>query len=291
MKYLLIACFTFLNTVTYAKKIEVHGHRGARAARPENTLSAFQYALEQKVDFIELDVVVSKDNQLIVSHDPKIDPDLCTLNGKKLTKEYIVRELTLQQIKKFDCGSLLNKRFPQQILQPGEQIPTLNEVFRLVKSSKLPQAKTVKFNIETKIYPYDKNLAPNPKEFAKLLIQQLKIDDMMKRTIVQSFDYRTLKWVNKLTQGTVPTSQLTYQSLISLASALKGIGAKYASPNLKWITAPMVKELQDAQIKVVPWTANSKQSWDYLVSLNVDGIITDDPKGLIEYLKKRKLRK
>ncbi len=285
-------CTFFLLTINFnaAAKISVHGHRGARAVRPENTLSAFSYALDVGVDFIELDLAVTKDNKLVVSHDPFVDPVICLDDQKKRFKAPVaIRGLTLKQIKTYDCGSLINPRFKNQVKQPGQKIPTLSEVFDLVKNSKLNTAKTVQFNIETKIKPSIPHLSPSPKDFAKLLVHEIKRHGMSKRVIVQSFDYRTLKWVKKL-EPKIKISQLTHESMVDLVAAAKAIDADYISPNQYWITKGMVKRLHKNGVLVAPWTANNKPSWDYLIKIGVDAIITDDPKGLITYLKSLKLR-
>ena len=269
--------------------IAVQGHRGARALRPENTLAAFQYALEVGVDTLELDLVVSSDNVLVITHDLWINPDLCLKNGNKLPRKEPVIGLSLQQIKQYDCGSLKNPRFPDQVLQPGERIPTLRELFKLVEHSPAAAARTVKFNIETKIDRTSPQLTPTPQQYAKLLVEQIHASPFRDRVIVQSFDYRTLKWIKQLDAG-IPVSQLSRRSFVDLVAAARSVRASYVSPNWESITRDMVEEFHASDLKVVPWTANSPAAWDHLVEIGVDEIITDDPQGLINYLKSRNLR-
>lgn len=286
----ILTCFLLLFSLeSYAKEIKVHGHRGARWHRPENTIVAFDYALEVGVDVLEMDLSVTKDDVLVLSHDPFIDPKIClSKEGKKLKRSIPIRTLSLKQVKEFDCGSLINPRFKNQTPSPGEKIPTFLEVLEFVKNSKHPSAKEVELNVETKLIPSRSELTPSPKKFAQLIVEAVAKYKFEKRTIIQSFDMRTLKQIKRLDQ-TLRVSQLTYQSMVDLVGALKGINGEYSSPNLHWINKEMVDLLHENNIKVAPWTANKRKEWDYLISIGVDEIITDRPKELIDYLRKKKL--
>ncbi|MCZ6828079.1 MAG: glycerophosphodiester phosphodiesterase family protein [Gammaproteobacteria bacterium] len=287
MRFLLTAML--LVAVNIHAEIAVQGHRGARAVRPENTLSAFKYALEIGVDVLELDLVVSKDDVLVIHHDLWVNQDLCLRDGKTIKQKEPLIELTLQQIKQFDCGSRKNPRFPQQVLQQGEQIPTLKELFSLVKDSRLEVSERVRFNIETKIYRPRSELTPTPQRFAELLVEEIQASPFRDRIIVQSFDYRTLKWVKRLDPG-IKVSQLSSRSFVDLVAAARSIKADYISPDWKSLTADMVGEFHANDIKVAPWTANTPEAWNYLIDLGVDDIITDDPLALINYLRQKQLR-
>lgn len=262
----------------------VHGHRGSRGTVPENTLPAFEAALMGGADVLEFDLGVSSDNVLIVSHEPKVTPERCLdADGKKLANPVPLRELTLAQIKKYDCGALPNPKFPQQIEVPGTPMPTLDEVFELVKKSGYPAAAKVEFNMETKIFPSEPELSPSPEEFARLVTEAVKKHGMEARVMVQSFDVRTLRAVKKLAPA-IRTSQLTYESLVDIVPALKSSKVDIWSPNYKWLTLEALKEAQAAGIKVAPWTINTKKEWDQAIAAGVDAIITDYPAALVEYL-------
>jgi len=262
----------------------VHGHRGSRGTVPENTLAAFEAALLAGADVLELDLGVTKDNAVIVSHEPKVTPERCLdAEGNKLAAAVDIRTLTLAELKKYDCGSLTNPNFPQQIAVPGEKMPTLDEVFALVKKSGHAAAARVEFNIETKIFPYEPQLSPAPEEFARLVAEAVKKHGMEQRVIVQSFDVRTLKAIKKIAPE-IRTSQLTYESLVDIVPALKSAKADIWSPNYKWITPEAVKEAQAAGIKVAPWTINTRKGWELAIAAGVDAIITDYPAALVEYI-------
>ena len=268
----------------------VHGHRGSRGTVPENTLPAFKAALMAEADVLEMDMGVTRDNVVVISHEPKVTPERCLgPDGKALEKAVPIRSLTLAELKKYDCGTLLNARFPQQLAVPGEHMPTLDEVFVMVKASGYQAAAKVEFNIETKLFPSEPELTPAPAEFARLVLEVIRKHGMEKRVIVQSFDVRTLKEIKKLNPA-VRTSQLTNDDLLDIVPALKAAGTDIWSPNYLWITTGAVREAQAAGIQVAPWTLNTKKDWDFALEAGVDAIITDYPAALVEYLHEKKLR-
>src|SRR6266571_4402682 len=110
-----------------APKILVHGHRGTRARRPENTLPAFEYAIDQGVDVLELDVAVTKDDVAVISHDPLINVTICSGPNPGVA----IRSLTLAELHRYDCGAKRNPNFPDQVPIPGTRVPTLDEIFAL----------------------------------------------------------------------------------------------------------------------------------------------------------------
>src|SRR5437588_2463292 len=145
-------------------QIQVHGHRGARAMRPQNTLPAFEYAIAQGVDAIELDMAVTRDNVIVVSHDPVLQAPVC--NGPK--PKAAIRELTLAQVRQWDCGAVRNPAYPRQQLAPGTRIPTLDEVFALAPKGRF------QFNIETKIFEQQPELTPPPEEFVRMALALIR---------------------------------------------------------------------------------------------------------------------
>lgn len=270
--------------------IEVQGHRGARASRPENTLPAFEYALSVGADVLELDLVVTADDRLVVFHDPFINPELCLgPKGAPIKTPPPIRSLSLAEVQAYDCGTLPNPRFPKQERAPGARIPALEQVFELVKNTKHAAGKKVRFNIETKSVPALPDLAPPPEKFASLVVTAVKNAGFLDRTVVQSFDHRTLIAAKKL-EPRLEIAALISDNFVDHVAVAKSIGAKIVSPDKLWITKDAVKALHDAGIRVIPWTANSTDEWRALIELGVDGIITDDPAGLIEFLRQNKLR-
>jgi glycerophosphoryl diester phosphodiesterase len=275
---------------TPAPRIEVQGHRGARAVLPEESIPAFVHALEVGVDTLELDLVVTRDGHLVVVHDLTINDTLCLrANGERLTTRPPVRSMTLAEVKALDCGSLVNERFPKQTAVPGAKVVTLAEVFELVERSPAPAARKVGFNVEMKSLPARPELTPPPDEFARKILDEAARHRMLDRVMIQSFDHRMLAAVKRRTPS-VPISLLIDGTLPDLVGLARVAGAEVVSPNVEWITAGDVKDLHANGIRVIPWTANTPDEWRYLAGIGVDGIISDDPAALVEWLRAEKLR-
>jgi glycerophosphoryl diester phosphodiesterase len=260
-------------------KILVHGHRGARAVRPENTLPAFEYAISVGADVLELDMTVTKDDVIVVSHDLEMNPKICQGPAGPVA----IRQMTLAQVKQWDCGALKNPDFPRQQPVGGTPKPTLDEVFDLAGRG------TFEFNIETKIDAKKPDLAPDPAAYARLVVDAVRRHQLEKRVIVQSFDFRTLREVKKLAPE-VRLSALYAGFPKSFVQLARDADASIVSPVQQIVTKGKVNDAHKAGLQVVPWTANSPKQWDKLIKAKVDAIITDDPAGLIEYLKAKGLR-
>jgi glycerophosphoryl diester phosphodiesterase len=256
------------------RRIEVHGHRGARAMRPENTLPAFEYAIAVGVDALELDLAVTRDDVVVVSHDPVVKPPICS--GPQPAAA--IRQLTLAQLREWDCGATRHPDFPKQETAPGTPMPTLGEVFCLASKGSFI------FNIETKITPEQPHLAPSPRDFVHLVLTDIRRHKLESRVILQSFDFRTLHEMRR------QAPEITLAALYSgeqkdFVSIAGEAGASIISPEYPLVTFEQVRTAHDAGLKVVPWTPNTAVEWDRLIAAGVDAIITDDPAALIAHLK------
>lgn len=269
-----VACMAQAQT-----NIAVHGHRGARAVLPENTIPAFEYAIQAGVDVLELDMAVSRDGVIVVSHDPYLHPPAC----KGPQPRAVIHELTLAQIREWDCGSIQNPRFPKQQVRPGTRMPTLDEVFSLAPRGRF------EFNIETKSFPDKPELTPPPDAFAAMVLALIRKHHLENRVILQSFDFRTLKAMKKLAPE-IRRSALTETDKRDFVTIAREAEAGIISPEYSLVTKEKVRQAHAAGIQVVPWTANKANEWDRLSDAGVDAIITDDPAALIAYLKSRGLR-
>jgi glycerophosphoryl diester phosphodiesterase len=257
-------------------RILVHGHRGARARRPENTLPAFEYAIGQGVDALEMDMAVTKDNVIVISHDPILHPPVCSGPAKSA----IIHELTLAEVREWDCGAVRNPRFPEQQTVPGTRMPTLDDVFHLAARGSFD------YNIETKSFPDHPEYTPSPEQFVKLVLTKIREYKLEKRIILQSFDFRTLVAMRKLAPE-IRLSALVETDPRDFAAIAKEAGnAEIVSPEFHLVTAAKVAAAHAAGIQVVPWTADTPADWDRLIAAKVDAIITDDPAALIGYLKR-----
>ena len=260
-------------------KILVHGHRGARAMRPENTLPAFEYAIGVGADVLELDMAVTKDNVIVISHDPYLHPPVCS--GP--VPEAMIHELTLAQVREWDCGKIRNPGFPKQTPIEGTRMPTLNQVFDLAPNG------TVQFNIETKSFADHPERTPPPDEFARMVLEVVRKHKMEQRVLLQSFDFRTLHAMAKLAPEIrrVALWEGDNRSFVAIA---RDADAPIVSPYYQLVTPAKVREAHAAGLQVVPWTPDAPREWQYLIDAKVDAIITDDPAALIAYLKQRNLR-
>jgi glycerophosphoryl diester phosphodiesterase len=259
-------------------RILVHGHRGARARRPENTLPAFRYAIEQGVDFLELDVAVTKDNVPVVSHDPLINATICA--GPKTGIP--IHTLLLSELHEYDCGAKQNPNFATQVPVPGTRIPTLDEVFALSKGTR------VGFNVETKIFADHPEYTPAPEPFTQLILDLVRKHRIENRVILQSFDPRTLRVMKKL-DASIPRSAL-FETDRDWPEVAHEFEATVFSPEYHLVTPDRVTKAHAAGLQVVPWTVNKPEDWQKLVDAKVDAIISDDPASLIAWLKAKGLR-
>lgn len=258
------------------KPIAVHGHRGARAVLPENTLPAFEYAIRAGADVLELDLAVTKDDVLVVSHDPVVNETICTgPHGGKA-----IRSLTLEQVRQMDCGAKPNPAFSKQKPAPGARMPTLDEVLEATRKSR------VEYNIETKIFAAHPEYTPTPEAFARLVLDAVRRHGVEKRVIVQSFDFRTLHAMKRLAPA-IRLAALYQGPAKDFVEIAREAGASIVAPHYSLVTKEQVEKAHAAGLAVVPWTANTPEVWRKLVDAGVDAIITDDPAELISFLKRR----
>jgi glycerophosphoryl diester phosphodiesterase len=257
-------------------RILVHGHRGARARRPENTIPAFEYAIAQRVDALEMDMAVTKDNVIVISHDPILHPPVCSGPASSA----VIHQLTLAQVREWDCGAVRNPHYPEQQPVPGTRMPTLDDVFRLASRGAFD------YNIETKSFPDHPEYTPPPEEFVKLVLAKIREYRLEIRIILQSFDFRTLVAMRKLAPE-IRLAALVESDKRDFASISRdAANAEIVSPEFHLVTKEKVAAAHAAGLQVVPWTADTPADWDKLVAARVDAIITDDPAALIAHLKK-----
>jgi glycerophosphoryl diester phosphodiesterase len=272
--------FSLAGWIAMAAPLQVHGHRGARAMLPENTIPAFEYAIDQGVDAIEMDVAVTKDDVLVISHDPVLNPEICRgADGSK-----VIHELTFAELRRWDCGSLVNPHFPKQKPVPNVHIPALEQVLALANRGNFL------FNIEAKIFKDKPQYTPSPERFADLLLQAIDRHKLRPRVIVQSFDFRILHAMKALAPDIRLAALDEDENLGDFVTVARSAGAKIIAPEKGMVTPSRVVAAHEAGLQVIPWTANNPQEWDALTAAGVDGIISDDPAELIAYLKQKKLR-
>lgn len=282
MIQLLLSAMTL---VAAAVPLEVHGHRGARMVLPENTIPGYEYAIREGADFIEIDTWVTKDNVVVVAHDPSMNEKHC--KGPE-GAEKTIRKMTLAEFRKWDCG-LANPDWPKQKAVPGTPPPTFDEVLSLAK-----KYQGFKINIEIKSYPQKPELQPAPDVYARMVLDGIRKHKLEKRVLVQSFDFAPLREMKKIAPE-LPLSALfpsggSDRKRDFVDVAREAGGTPNVSMHLSLVTREKVAQAHESKIRVFAWTANTPPEWDKLIDAGVDGIITDDPAGLLAYLRSRKLR-
>jgi glycerophosphoryl diester phosphodiesterase len=271
----------------------VHGHRGCRAYLPENTLPAFFKAADLGCHALELDVVVTKDKQVLVSHEPWLNHEIClspqgTLLQPEEGKRYNLYEMTYAEIKRLDCGSLGHPRFPTQ---QGTRCykPSLSDTIAAMdrycaERGLLP----IHFTIEVKREPQDDHIwHPAAEEFMELIVEVLTQHQVLARALVQSFDIECLQIARRL----APTLKLSYltddaRPLAELLDLLDFFPDCYG-PNFKYITLDLMQEAQKRHLPVIPWTVNETKDITRLMDWGVAGLISDYPERVLTILRKR----
>ncbi len=269
--------------VIIPENFDWQGHRGARGLLPENTIPAFLKALEFPIRTLELDVVISKDSQVVISHEPWLSHTICskpdsTPVTEKEEQSLKIFQLTYAEIKKYDCGSRGNVRFPSQ--QPMQVYkPLLKDMITAVENYCKEKNRTLPFyNIEIKSMPeWDSVFTPAINVFAQLLIDQIKSLNIQQRTCIQSFDVRALQAVRQI-DSTIVTALLV-ENTDGLETNLEKLGfiPNIYSPYYQLISANMVKMTRERGMRIIPWTVNDTITMQGLIKLGVDGIITDYP--------------
>jgi glycerophosphoryl diester phosphodiesterase len=291
-----------------AVAFDLQGHRGARGLAPENTLPAFTMALSIGVTTLELDLAMTSDGILVVSHDRRLNPDHTrAADGKFLDAEGpAIRSLTLAELQRYDVGRLkpgtvYAAAFPEQRGMDGVRIPTLMEVFDLARQAK---ADHVRFNIETKLTPTSGADTPDPETFAAAVVQAVREAGLTARVSIQSFDWRTLVIARRIAPeiervclsidggggdtlqrgrpGASPwTAGLDIDDFAgSVPRLVAAAGCSVWSPNHRDVTAASLAEAKALGLKVIPWTVNEHSDMERLIQMGVAGLITDYPNRL-----------
>lgn len=330
-----LTIYSGFNTIdistTYAKVnydvFDLEAHRGGRDIRPENTLYSYAYAIELGATSIECDMQLTKDGQIVMSHNPILNSDITRdENGNYIeNNKYDIRLMTVDELKKFDvgvmdpnCGEYYDLHGKTQFTYDAK-IPTLEELMQLIQSY---GDKNIVLNIETKSYPdpasagYKNNA--DPKKFVEVFNNIVKKYDMEDTVVLQSFDWQTLIEMKKLNPN-ISTSALwqeqpswgrdseslrryekkkspwlggldikDYQG--NPVKAAHAIGADIISPYYTEISKQDVDEAHSLGMKVVPWTVNNEKDMNMLLDMGVDGIISDKPWLLKQVLEKRNIK-
>jgi glycerophosphoryl diester phosphodiesterase len=284
---ILILSLAWINGPVFAQKFDWEGHRGARGLMPENSLPAFHKALELSVTTLEMDVTITKDKKVIVSHEPWMSPSICLDSaGNDIQAEngmkFNLYQMTYEEISQYDCGSKDYFSFPSQ-----EKIavnkPLLSDVFRLAEKYCRDYNRNLPYyNIEIKSQvEWDEVFHPGISEYCNLVYNVINDFVPVERVIIQSFDIRALNYFH----NTYPKVKLSFlvenDGSPSKAIKILGFNPSVYSPDFHSLKPEDVQWLHSNMIKVVPWTVNDTEEMKRLIDMGVDGIITDYPDRII----------
>lgn len=311
---------------------DLQAHRGGLGLHVESSPHAFSHALELGVTTLELDTQVTKDGAVVVTHDRRPRPDVCQDTAPVVAGDPLfpymdnyIHELTLEQVRTFDCGSLQRSGHPGQQIHPGQQMMLLSEVFDLVKAYGADGPDGVRMNIETKVEAGAPEQTAPREEFVTAVHEQIAASGLAQQISIQSFDWGALKVMHELAPG-MPLVALTNHDFLGIGAAtpspwLGGIDirdfngdgvaaaasidgvvsyspvATHPDQNCTvgrdgcrpYVTEELVESARAHGLKIIPWTVNNAPTMEYLMDLGVDGIITDYPNVLRDLMAERGL--
>ncbi len=285
--YSMMSCHSHIDPsyTALSSVFDKEGHRGCRGLMPENTIPAYLNAIDLGVTTLEMDAVITKDSQVVMSHEPFFNHEITTKpDGIFVTlqeeKSLNIYNMTYDEVKNFDVGLKPHPHFPQQ--QKIKAIkPLLKDVIDSVSAFMMTRKRPpVFYNIETKSDPAGDGIYhPKPAEFVELLMAVIKEKGIEDRTIIQSFDKRTLQYLHEHYPAIKTALLIEEFDKKSFALQLKELGfiPTIYSPAYQLVTPLLVKQCHNTGIKIIPWTVNNKTEIERLKNLGVDGIISDYP--------------
>lgn len=264
---------------------DVQGHRGARGLAPENTIAAFKRALELGVTTLEMDVVITKDEEVVVSHEPWFSRAISRLpDGRQIpfyeARSHRIFTMTYDEVSAYDVGSLPHPRFPDQKLESAPK-PLLRDVIRASDAYANDLGRVLPaFSIETKSRrSWERRYHPGPSIFAGLLIGVLEDEGVAHRAIIQSFDPRTLQEARRKAEHIRLALLVTRRRALRLDANLGSLQftPEIYSPDQRAVDEQLVRRVHEHGMKLIPWTVNDLERMRELKAMGCDGLITDYP--------------
>lgn len=280
-------------------RFDVQGHRGARGLVPENTLPAFERAMQLRVDTLELDLHFTRDGQVVVIHDPTLTPAKC----RKVAADVpdlpaAIAGLSLKDLKRGYVCDVRQKEFPRQdpafrgeIAGGNYTVPTLQEVFDLVaafgRAADAPYARRVRFNAETKRVPFDpQHIGDDGQAFERAIVRLIEQNGLVGRVTIQSFDHRSALRTHLLNPAIETVVLTSTGNPVRPDLLAKEARAAFWSPTFRFVDRDLVEQAHRGGVRVIPWTVNDEAGMRALIQMGVDGIITDVPDVLIDLLRR-----
>ncbi|MFN4122756.1 MAG: glycerophosphodiester phosphodiesterase family protein [Flavobacteriales bacterium] len=263
------------------RAFDLQGHRGARGNFPENSIPGFIHAIQCGVSTLELDIVFSKDLDLIVSHEPWMSCEICLdPSGNPIhcndDRKLNIFMMSLEEIQAFDCGTKFHPRFPEQ-LKIKTIKPTLNQVFEEIEAFlKLNQRSEIRYNIEIKSYPeWDGVYQPTISVICENVLEILGKYNLAERCVIQSFDSRVIKYLHGKHEhlAFLIEKHFEIQDIIDLL----GFYPQILSPHYSLVDEQLIQHAQINNFKLIPWTVNDKTFMKKIYEIGCHGLITDFP--------------
>lgn len=300
---LLLTCFIFLSCNTTKNNVAVNNdesknapldskvgldkqaHRGGRGLMPENTIPAMLNAIGLGATTLEMDVCISKDKKVFLSHEAFFNHEITTKPDggfieEKDEKTFNMYQMNYADIIKYDVGMKPHPRFPDQQKMKAVK-PLLSDLFKAVKADMITRRRSFPFfNIETKTLPEtDNKYHPAPAEFVELLMKEIKDNQMEDFVIIQSFDFRTLQYLHQHYPNIKTAMLVEAVSKSSFRKQIKDIGftPTIYSPEAIMVIPALIKDCHNLNMKIIPWTVNDEKKIEEFKKMGVDGVITDYP--------------
>ena len=269
------------------KKIDIEAHAGGKGLYPGNSIPAFINALKMGVNTLEMDCVISQDSLVVVSHDPFMNHIfMLTPSGKNISKEqekaFNIFTMPYDSVRQYQLGIKFDPEFPQQ-KKIKTYKPLLAEVIDSVETYiKKHHLKPVQYNIEVKSYDQANNFNPSPQVFVDLIVAVLKQSDIESRVLIESFDVRPLQYLKSRYPQFKTSYLLSKNNTNTLQQNLDKLGfiPNVLSPEYPMVTPELVKAVRNHKMAIIPWTVDNEAGMRKLISLQVDGIITNYPDRL-----------
>jgi glycerophosphoryl diester phosphodiesterase len=289
----------------------LQGHRGARGVHPENTLPSFEAAFDAGVSSIETDLHLTRDRVIVLHHDAFLDSSPNTL----------ISQICLNDLRRYRIDRNPDpRRFPDQraIVTPLAKrfaqrhgvypfgIPTLSELFQFVEDyagdageqvGKTPwqrqRARHVRFDLELKRVPFHPEAigdgfdGTSPGVLEECLVDTVRHANAVMRTTVRSFDHRSVRFLRRMEPGLTGAVLIAETTPIAPAELVERADASFYCPDYRFVDADVVRQIRAAGAQILPWTVNHSAEWQRLIDWGVDGITTDLPARLGEYLRER----
>ncbi len=293
MKALLsfLACLSIIsckNNNTIVQNLDIQGHRGCRGLLPENTIEGFIKAIDLGVNTLELDVVITKDSQVVVSHEPFFNHEITTHpESIEITaenaKDFNIYEMTFDEVRKFDVGSKGNPKFPIQSKIKTYK-PTLSALIDTVEQYiSLKNLPAVSYNIEIKYDKKEENkYHPTAEVFTKLVYELIIAKGIKERCNVQCFDEKPLNILHKMDASIATAFLVGDTGKVTEKLAKLDYKPTIYSPHFRLVDEGLVQYCHENSIKIIPWTVNDESDITNIIKLGVDGIISDYPDKVIE---------